>query len=320
MDSEALALFERSLKSAVREHTGQALDTALEEVGWHDALASEPDAAISLLFALQGANNVSSSALCHVIRHALGLSDRRDTGVVLPAIGRWDPPGMINDGGLQVNGLAPATLKVQESAVVMASTEHGDIAVMVPTASLALGRVNGIDPGSALLPVTGEDIPTGEDLGLTASDWTSAVALARLSVAHELVGTSRKMLELARAHALGRIQFARPISSFQAIRHRLADTLVAIEASVAMLDSAWLDATPTSAAMAKAVAGRHARTTARHCQQVLAGIGFTREHPLHLSIQRALLLDALFGTSVSLTRALGDELIGSAHLPPLLPL
>jgi len=320
MDGEALELFERSLDNATKEHTGQALDAALEDVGWHDALALELRAAISIFFALQGANNVSSSALCHVVRHALGLSARPEAGVVLPAIGRWDPPGTLNGRGLRVNGLAPLTLGVQESAIVMAATERGDIAVVVPTASLTLDAVSGIDPSCGLLRVTGEDIPTDEDLGLTASDWISAVALARLSVAHELVGASRKMLQLAREHARGRIQFGRPISSFQAIRHRLADTLVAIETADAMLDSAWLDATPNTAAMAKAVAGRHARTTARHCQQVLAGIGFTTEHPLHLYIQRALLLDGLFGTSASLTRALGEEVIRSAQLPPLLPL
>ena len=128
------------------------------------------------------------------------------------------------------------------------------------------------------------------------------------------------MLELARQHALGRIQFGRPISSFQAIRHRLADTLVAIGMAEAILDAAWLDATPGSAAMAKAVAGRAAHTTVRHCQQVLAGIGFTTEHRLHLYVRRTLLLDGLFGTSVALTRALGEETVKAAQLPPLLPL
>ena len=127
MDGEALELFERSLHNAMVENTGQALDAALEDVGWHDALALELRAAISIFFALQGANNVSSSALCHVVRHALGLSARPEAGVVLPAIGRWDPPGTLNGRGLRVNGLAPLTLGVQESAIVMAATERGDI-------------------------------------------------------------------------------------------------------------------------------------------------------------------------------------------------
>ena len=74
---------------------------------------------------------------------------------------------------------------------------------------------------------------------LAGGEWTRAVALAQLAVAHALVGASRTMLELARVHALERIQFGQPIAAFQAVRHRLADTLVAIEAADAALDSAW---------------------------------------------------------------------------------
>jgi len=67
--------------------------------------------------------------------------------------------------------------------------------------------------------------------------------------------------------------------------------------------------------MAKAFAGRSARTVARHCQQVLAGIGFTTEHPLHLSVRRAIVLDQLLGAGTALTRALGTHILSSATLP-----
>jgi alkylation response protein AidB-like acyl-CoA dehydrogenase len=72
--------------------------------------------------------------------------------------------------------------------------------------------------------------------------------------------------------------------------------------------------------MAKAVAGRQARTTARHCQQVLAGIGFTTEHPLHHYVRRTLVLDALLGSASSLTRELGTEVVSTSQLPALPPL
>ena len=144
------------------------------------------------------------------------------------------------------------------------------------------------------------------------------MALGRLAVAHELVGASRAMLELACEHARGRIQFDRPIASFQAVRHRLAETLVAIAMAEAMLDAAWLDRRPDTSAMAKAVAGRQARTAARHCQQVLAGIGFTVEHPFHRYVRRTLVLDALLGTAASLTtdaRARADRAPAAAAAP-----
>ena len=128
------------------------------------------------------------------------------------------------------------------------------------------------------------------------------------------------MLELARSHALDRVQFGRPISEFQAVRHRLADTLVAIETADAGLAAAWDDPSPDTAAMAKALAGRGARSAARHCQQVLAGIGFTTEHPLHRYVRRVLVLDQLLGAGRSLTTQLGTALVRSRQLSPLLPL
>ncbi len=128
------------------------------------------------------------------------------------------------------------------------------------------------------------------------------------------------MLQLAGQHALDRIQFGHPISSFQAVRHRLADTLVAIEAAEGALGSAWEVGSPPAAAMAKALAGRSARTAARHCQQVLGGIGFTTEHHLHRYVRRTLVLDELFGSARTLTRDLGDELLTTRSLPPLPPL
>jgi alkylation response protein AidB-like acyl-CoA dehydrogenase len=72
--------------------------------------------------------------------------------------------------------------------------------------------------------------------------------------------------------------------------------------------------------MAKALTGRNARTVIRHCQQVLAGIGFTTEHALHLYIRRTLVLDGLFGSALSVTMDLGNNLVSSRRLPPLLPL
>ena len=69
--------------------------------------------------------------------------------------------------------------------------------------------------------------------------------------------------------------------------------------------------------MAKAVAGRQARTAARHCQQVLAGIGFTTEHPLHHYIRRTLVLDGLLGSAPYSPGRSAPRSIASARLPAL---
>ena len=97
--------------------------------------------------------------------------------------------------------------------------------------------------------------------------WPTRVAAGQRALAHELVGVSRTMLRLAREHAVDRVQFDRPIAGFQAVRHRLADSLVAIEAADAAADRGWDDGTPLTAALAKAVAGRNARTVARHASR-----------------------------------------------------
>jgi alkylation response protein AidB-like acyl-CoA dehydrogenase len=190
----------------------------------------------------------------------------------------------------------------------------------VPTASLEFVAVSGVDPDLGLFRVSGDADVGDRRVDLPTGAWDAAVALGRLAVSHELVGASRAMLELACDHARGRIQFDRPIASFQAVRHRLAETLVAVAMAEAMLEAAWLDTGPEASAMAKAVAGRQARTAARHCQQVLAGIGFTVEHPFHRYVRRSLVLDALLGTAASLTTTLGTELIDRRQLPPVLPL
>jgi Acyl-CoA dehydrogenase, C-terminal domain len=321
MERADLELFERSLRHVTEQHTGPALDTALDELGWTEALLDDPRAAISLLFGLQGASNATSSALERVVGGALGLDAAPTDAFVLPAIGRWDPPGTLDGARLAVNGIGRAALADRAHALVM--TAQGDdtvTAVGVPTSSLELRPIDGVDPALGLVEVRGQDLADAEVPEAPAQGWTDAVALARLALAHELVGASRTMLELAREHALARIQFDVPISSFQAVRHRLAETLVAIETAEAVIDAAWLDGSPATAAMAKAVAGREARTAARHCQQVLAGIGFTTEHSFHLYFRRVLVLDALFGTSRTLTRSLGDDLLATRQLPSLLPL
>jgi alkylation response protein AidB-like acyl-CoA dehydrogenase len=96
--------------------------------------------------------------------------------------------------------------------------------------------------------------------------------------------------------------------------------LVAVETAVAVVDAAWLDPSAVTAAMAKATAGRSARVVAKHSQQVLAGIGFTTEHDLHRFLRRIWMLDQLLGSSAVLTKQLGQDLLATRTLPPLLPL
>jgi alkylation response protein AidB-like acyl-CoA dehydrogenase len=143
------------------------------------------------------------------------------------------------------------------------------------------------------------------------------VAEARRAVGWWLVGSARAMLTLARQHALDRVQFGRPIAAFQAVRHRLSETLVAIEGAEATLTLPGEDNPDLTALLAKAAAGKAALAAARHCQQVLGGIGFTAEHDLHRHVKRVLVLDGLLGSSRELTRKAGAGLRARGSVPRL---
>lgn len=143
------------------------------------------------------------------------------------------------------------------------------------------------------------------------------LAAGRRALGWWLVGCSRAMLALACQHALDRWQFGRPLASFQAVRHRLAETLVGIEGAVATL---MLADDELSSLLAKAAAGEAAMTTARHCQQVLGGIGFTAEHEFHRHLRHALLLEGLLGNARELMGQAGTMLRENGSAPHLVNL
>jgi alkylation response protein AidB-like acyl-CoA dehydrogenase len=319
MEGPELELFDRGIRHATASASGETLDAALADLGWRDALIADRRAAVSLLFECQGAANVSSSALLQVLAVGLGRKDDRPPPAVLPPLRTRRAPGRLTGDRCAIRGLATAQLDGLNTVLVVAEVTDEHAAFAVPTSALSRRPISGIDPPLGMLEVTGE-VALEDTVPLGAVDWTAMVALGQLALGHELVGTARAMLELACTHALERIQFGRPISTFQAVRHRLADSLVAIEAAGALLAAAWDDPSPVNASMAKSTAGRGARTVARHCQQVLAGIGFTTEHPFHRYYRRALVLDQLLGAGSLLTAELGTGVLRSRTLPPLLPL
>ena len=325
MDTQDLELFERSLRHAAEDAAdGPALDSALAELGWAEALADFPRPAISALFTVQGETNATSSALARVMAWALTRSHDAP-GALLPPLGTWTPPGRVVGAHTEVSGLANVALLAAGQITVPVTTTTGVGHIALDGAELDAQPVSGLDPEADLVLVTGtgpvpaEDVAEGVGEG-ASGNWEEAVRLGRLAVGHELVGASRAVLDQAREHALERIQFGQPIARFQAVRHKLAEILIAVETAEALLDAAWQDRTPVTAAMAVAAAGRGAHLAARHGQQVLAGIGFTAEHGLHRWVRRILVLDEILGSSRTLTKDLGRDLLATRTLPPLLPL
>jgi hypothetical protein len=221
-------------------------------------------------------------------------------------------PGAELDAGLGRLGWADLLAEQPGDAVPLVFALLGETGAHAPLINDVVGAVGATVP----LPYAGggwvvwerADDPGGtvsEDLPVHRVGGGAPVPLAagRLAIGWWLLGTGRAMLAMARAHALDRVQFGRPIAAFQAVRHRLAETFVALEGAEAALGAAGSG--ELGALLGKAAAGTAALTAARHCQQVMGGIGFTAEHDLQRHVKRALFLDGLLGSSRELTREAG---------------
>ena len=146
--------------------------------------------------------------------------------------------------------------------------------------------------GSALVGAPGEEAEA-----VTAR----ALALATVLQAAEAVGAADALFQRTVQYAKDRVQFGRPIGSFQALKHRLADLQVTLEGMRAATHYAALafgDGLP-DAAEAVAVAGSYVDDAYAHlCGEALqlhGGIGFTWEHDVHLFVRRAKVDQVLYG-------------------------
>jgi alkylation response protein AidB-like acyl-CoA dehydrogenase len=148
-------------------------------------------------------------------------------------------------------------------------------------------------------------LPADRQLGempLRAGLTDALLGHAALALACDGVGVADAVLTLTIEYLKTRVQFGKPIGSFQAVKHRCANHKVALESARAMTYEAvrcWGDGRSDAAAqssLAKAYACDVATVIATDAVQLHGGIGFTWEHPCHLFLKRAKLNEALFGT------------------------
>jgi hypothetical protein len=318
MDATERAMLHDTLDASLTA-AGPAADHVLHEAGWLEMLADAPGDAIDLVFTTVGRRNVPTSALDDVFLSGLGVEPDVDVAVVLPPFGAWSPPGR-HDGDSLV-GRGTASLRARTaSRICLVSTDGRALrCITVPAVCAELRPRAGLDPdaGYHMIDV---DLTMPGGVALTPSRWDDAVALARRAISYEIAGASRAMLELACAHAMDRIQFGKPIASFQAVRHHLAEALVAIEALEATLAVAVGELSTMTTALAKAVAANTARTVAAHCQQVLAGMGFTADHPFHRYLKRTMVLEGLLGSAQDIESDIGHTLLANRRVPTLIEL
>jgi Acyl-CoA dehydrogenase, C-terminal domain len=319
MEAAERALLEATVREAIERSSAASADDALVRLGWPEMLEAETCDAVAVVFTELGAANATATVLDDVIVTALGLEPRHDLAALLPPFASWDHPGRLDAGTAHAFGLSTARVASATDLVVVCRDGAALRAVIVPISAVEVTPVRGIDPHAGLHVVHLDQAATGV-ADLETQAWDATVAAGRRAVAHQLAGACRTMLALARTHAVERMQFGRPIARFQAVRHRLAEALVAVEALEATLTAAWDEPVATTAALAKASAGRTARIVATHCQQVLAGVGFTTDHPFHRFLERALALEGLFGSADDIVVGIGRQLMTERTVPTLIEL
>ncbi len=166
---------------------------------------------------------------------------------------------------------------------------NGDIAdVVVGTSGDKLTRwttftveaVDSMDPTRRLARVTPEStVPLGADPGIAAA--------AAILLAAEQVGAAYRCLQLTVDYSKERVQFGRPIGSFQALKHRMADLWVAVQAARAVVDDAIGAPSATSASLARVAASDALSAVAAEGIQLHGGIAITWEHDMQLYFKRA---------------------------------
>ncbi len=160
-----------------------------------------------------------------------------------------------------------------------------------------------LDPTRPLAVLTFEQVPAvliGTE-GQACRLMSRVLDLACVALAAEQAGGARRCLEMSAGYARTRVQFGRPIGSFQAVKHKCADMLARVELAEASAREAARLADEQAAQFPVAAAAAHICCSqayvfaATENIQVHGGIGFTWEHPAHLYFRRARSSELLFG-------------------------
>ena len=215
-------------------------------------------------------------------------------------VATWTSPvapvdGEATDGGLRLTGVA---VPVQDAAVadlllVTARTADGAVLALVPsdTKGLVIERLESLDLTRRYARVRFEGVEVPATSLLPQADVDHLFALALALQCAETVGAASATFDFTLQYVKDRKAFGRPIGSFQALKHRLAEHTLWLETARAVTSNAvaavqagsdGLDA----ARLAKVWVAERCPALVRDCLQMHGGIGFTWEHDLHLFLRR----------------------------------
>jgi len=215
------------------------------------------------------------------------------------------------DSGFKLNGLKKYVMfgDVSNYIAVLAKSEDSFKFVLVDADAegVEVKQTTSLDQTRPMCEVKMEDVQLEQDsvlidLDSELSEWNKVKNIALGYLAMEQVGASQACLDMSTKYAKERIQFGRPIGSFQAIQHICANMLMQLESAKSVAYSAvrvdYLDDVETemSSMLAKSYCSEVFNKIAGDNIQVHGGIGFTWEHPAHLYFKKAKSDSLLLGT------------------------
>jgi alkylation response protein AidB-like acyl-CoA dehydrogenase len=217
-------------------------------------------------------------------------------------------PGDAATGVARLRGMVSGVADALPAGVLLVPADgvpHGFYLVDMAAEGVAKAPVTSLDMTRQLCDLSFDDAPAtliasgpGAERALDA-----ALAAGAGILAAEQTGLAQRCLDMTVAYVKERKQFARPVGSFQGLKHRLADLWVSItQARAASRYAAACLATGSAdakiaVALAKAYCSEVAVQAAQECVQMHGGIGFTWEHPAHLLLKRAKADSIAFGTA-----------------------
>ncbi|MFC4377087.1 acyl-CoA dehydrogenase family protein [Nocardia halotolerans] len=215
----------------------------------------------------------------------------------------WDAHGVRSEGD-SLSGTAHYVLHGAQSDLLLVLTEDGLFETTPAAPGVVVTPAPALDPTRRLATVTFTDTPATRIGAADPVELRRRLReIAWAALAAEQVGAARHCLEMTVEYTASRVQFGRPIGSFQALKHRMADMYVLVESAESAALAAALAVATDSASVAEDV--WVART---HCTEAFAavaaetvqlhgGIAITWEHDAHLYFKRAHATAELFGSA-----------------------
>ncbi|CAN5515420.1 acyl-CoA dehydrogenase family protein [soil metagenome] len=288
--------YDEKLWQLLCEQVGVAALVVPEELGGAGGELGDAAAALSEL----GRNLVPTPLLGTLLAEVALLSAENPDTDTLEQLAAGEATGtVVFDADYVING---------DVADVVIAVRDGQL-VRVP--DFTAQPVTTMDPTRRLARLdVGQTEMLGPDPGLAD--------IAALLLAAEAVGAATRALELTVEYSKDRVQFGRPIGSFQALKHRMADLYVKVQTAGAVVDEAVSEPSPASAAMAFVVASEALTDVAAEAIQIHGGIAITAESDIQLYFKRAHGTSQILGPVRDQLRRLETEVLSMDAEAPVL--